>query len=340
MPFTIVRQDITSMQVDAIVNAANTELQMGGGVCGAIFRAAGPERLQAACDKLAPIRTGGAAITPGFRLPAKYVIHAAGPVYSRWDKKQSRALLRSAYLESLELAGEYGCESIAFPLISSGIYGYPKDEALEVARQSIGEFLQDHDMDVYLAVFDRSSFLIGRALLGRVESYIDQHYVDVRTTDRRKLLRVEEDALADALPFSAAPQAMPMAGAATMPAQVLSDLMKNLDEPFSAALLKLIDQKGKTDVEVYKRANIDRKLFSKIRTGKGYTPKKPTILALAIALELTLDETGALLERAGYALSHASKFDVIVEYFIVNGQYDIFQINEVLFAYDQPLLGC
>ena len=340
MPFTIVRQDITSMQVDAIVNAANTELQMGGGVCGAIFRAAGPERLQAACDKLAPIRTGGAAITPGFRLPAKYVIHAAGPVYSRWDKKQSRALLRSAYLESLELAGEYGCESIAFPLISSGIYGYPKDEALEVARQSIGEFLQDHDMDVYLAVFDRSSFLIGRALLGRVESYIDQHYVDVRTTDRRKLLRVEEDALADALPFSAAPQAMPMAGAATMPAQVLSDLMKNLDEPFSAALLKLIDQKGKTDVEVYKRANIDRKLFSKIRTGKGYTPKKPTILALAVALELTLDETDALLERAGYALSHASKFDVIVEYFIVSGQYDIFQINEVLFAYDQPLLGC
>ncbi len=155
MPFTIVRQDITNMQVDAIVNAANTELQMGGGVCGAIFRAAGPERLQAACDKLAPIQTGGAAITPGFRLPAKYVIHAAGPVYSAWKKEKSRALLRSAYLESLKLAAENGCESIAFPLISSGIYGYPKDEALEVARQSIGEFLQDHDMDVYLAVGER-----------------------------------------------------------------------------------------------------------------------------------------------------------------------------------------
>ena len=338
MPFTIVRQDITKMQVDAIVNAANTGLQMGGGVCGAIFRAAGAERLQAACDRLAPIQTGGAAITPGFRLPARYVIHAAGPVYSRWAKKRSRALLRSAYLESLKLAEENGCESIAFPLISSGIYGYPKDEALEVARQSIGEFLQDNDMDVYLAVFDKSSFLIGRALLGRVESYIDQHYVDARATGRRRLLRVEEDALGDALPFSAAPQAMPMAGAAVIP-QVLDDLMKRLDEPFSAALLKLIGQKGKNDVEVYKRANIDRKLFSKIRTGKGYTPKKPTILALAVALELTLEETRDLLERAGYALSHASKFDVIVEYFIVNGQYDIFQINEVLFAYDQPLLG-
>lgn len=339
MSFTIVRQDITKMQVDAIVNAANTALQMGGGVCGAIFRAAGPERLQAACNKLAPIQTGGAAITPGFRLPAKYVIHAAGPVYSRWDKQQSRALLRSAYIESLRLAEEKGCKSIAFPLISSGIYGYPKDEALEVARQSIGEFLQNHDMDVCLAVFDKSSFLIGKALLGRVESYIDQHYVDVRETDRRRLLRVEEDALGAARPFSAAAPAMPMARAAAMPAPNLSDLMKNLDEPFSAALLKLIDQKGKTDVEVYKRANIDRKLFSKIRAGKGYTPKKPTILALAVALELTLDETDTLLERAGYALSHASKFDVIVEYFIVSGQYDIFQINEVLFAYDQPLLG-
>lgn len=340
MPFTIVRQDITKMRVDAIVNAANTELQMGGGVCGAIFQAAGAERLQAACDKLSPIQTGGAAITPGFKLPAKYVIHAAGPVYSRWDKEQSRALLRSAYLESLKLAEKNHCESIAFPLISSGIYGYPKDEALEVARQSIGEFLQDHDMDVYLAVFDKSSFLIGETLLGRVEQYIDQHYVDERQAGRRGLLKVEEDALEAARPFNAAPPAMPMAGAAAMPPPNLSDLMKNLDEPFSDALLKLIDQKGKTDVEVYKRANLDRKLFSKIRTGKGYTPKKPTILALAVALELTLDETDDLLERAGYALSHASKFDVIVEYFIVSGQYDIFQINEVLFAYDQPLLGC
>lgn len=317
MPLTIVRQDITKMNVDAIVNAANTDLKMGGGVCGAIFRAAGERELQAACDQLAPIKTGEAAITPGFGLLARYVIHAAGPVYSFWHKRQSRELLRSSYIEALKLAAENGCESIAFPLISSGIYGYPKDEALEVARSAIEEYLRHHDMEVYLAVFDKSSFLISEALLGDVESYIDQHYVDTHRVIRRQLLDVEEDALRQVgsnLSALAPSMAAPMA----MPVQVLDDLMENLDEPFSDTLLKLIDKKGKTDVEVYKRANMDRKLFSKIRTGKGYTPKKPTILALAIALELTLPETDDLLERAGYALSHASKFDVIVEYFIVN----------------------
>jgi len=339
MPFAIVRQDITKMKVDAIVNAANTDLQMGGGVCGAIFKAAGPKRLQEACNKVAPIQTGSAAITPGFDLPAKYVIHAAGPAYSPWNKEQSRTLLLSAYIESMKLAEEKGCESIAFPLISSGIYGYPKDEALEVARLAIEEYLQDHDMEVYLAVFDKSSFLISKALLGGVESYIDEHYVDTHRVARWQLLDVEEMALGQAVKPNLSAPCPPTVAQLAASAQGLEDLIDNLDESFSDALLKLIDAKGKTDVEVYKRANIDRKLFSKIRTGKGYTPKKPTILALAIALELTLTETEELLERAGYALSHASKFDVIVEYFIVSGNYDIFQLNEVLFSYDQPLLG-
>lgn len=329
MPFTIIRQDITKMKVDAIVNAANTDLQMGGGVCGAIFEAAGPRRMQKACDRIAPIKTGGAAITPGFNLPAKYVIHAAGPVYSHWSREQSHALLRSAYIESMKLAEEKGCRSIAFPLISSGIYGFPKDEALETARLAIGEYLREHDLEVYLAVFDKSSFLIGKALLGGVESYIDQHYVDTRRYDRRVPPASGKPAYSE--PFLMAPNASR--------SQSLDELVDNLDEPFSQALLRLIDAKGKKDTEVYKRANIDRKLFSKIRNGRGYTPKKPTILALAIALELTLPEVEELLGRAGYALSHASKFDVIVEYFIVSGNYDIFQLNEVLFSYDQPLLG-
>lgn len=333
MPFSIVRQDITKIKTDAIVNAANTALQMGGGVCGAIFKAAGAEKLQQACGKVSPIKTGEAAITPGFRLPAKYVIHAAGPVYNSRTKEKCAELLRSAYTNSLALALENKCESIAFPLISSGIYGYPKDEALREATTAITDFLSEHEMDVYLAVFDKASFIVGKELMGEVESYIDEHYVDTHRQARGSLLDVEKKFFAEA-EVSAAP--IISLGSCE---QSLDDLMAELDEPFSDTLFRLIDSKGKTDVEVYKKANIDRKLFSKIRSVKGYTPKKPTILALAVALELTLDETDDLLERAGYALSHASKFDVIVEYFIVSGKYNIFDINEVLFKYDQPLLG-
>lgn len=339
MPFSIVRQDITKLKVDAIVNAANTDLAMGGGVCGAIFKAAGANELQAACDKVAPIRTGEAAITPGFALRSKYVIHAAGPVYHHWNAEQSEKLLRSAYTESLRIASKNGCESIAFPLISSGIYGYPKDEALKVATSAIKDFLSDHDMDVYLAVFDRDAFVVSRELLGDVESYIDEHYVEEHRVRRRDLLDVEKKALFDeaVTKFNQPEPCIESLSAA--PTSGIDDLVGNLDEPFGTTLLRLIDAKGKTDVEVYKRANIDRKLFSKIRTGKGYTPSKRTIVALAIALELTLNETDDLLERAGYTLSHSQKFDVIVEYYIVSGKYNIFDINEVLFKYDQPLLG-
>lgn len=328
MPFTIVRQDITKLKVDAIVNAANTDLQMGGGVCGAIFKVAGEAQLQTACDKLAPIKTGEAVITPGFGLPAKFVIHAAGPVYQQWNKEQNQQQLRAAYMNSLKRAVENHCETIAFPLISSGIYGYPKDEALQVATSEIQNFLIDHDLDVILVVYDKAAFSVGRELLGAVESYIDEFYIEAHENRRRQLLKVEREALYKADEF-------PTIGASAP----LDDLVGNLDEPFSQMLLHLIDAKGMTDVTVYKRANLDRKLFSKIRSNEGYMPSKRTAIALAIALELSLDETDDFLERAGYALSHAVKFDVIVEYFISNGKYDVFEINELLFEYDQPLLG-
>jgi O-acetyl-ADP-ribose deacetylase (regulator of RNase III) len=335
MPFTIIRQDITKMKVDAIVNAANTELKMGGGVCGAIFKAAGEIELQAACDKLAPISTGEAVITPGFKLPAKLVIHSAGPIYYGGNGGED-AQLRSCYLNSMKLAVENKCESIAFPLISSGIYGYPKDKALRVATDAIQSFLRDHDLDVYLAVFDKEALAVSEKLLGEVESYIDEHYVAERMHRRRELLDVELEGLkeADFIRYN-----RPVYMQAPTVGAGLDDLIVKLDEPFSTTLLRLIDAKGKTDVEVYKRANLDRKLFSKIRTGKNYIPSKRTAIALAVALELSLDETDDLLERAGYALSHSQKFDVIVEYFIVNRKYDIFEINEVLFKYDQALLG-
>jgi len=341
MPFTIVRHDITKMKVDAVVNAANTGLKMGGGVCGAIFKAAGAAQLQVACDKLAPIKTGEAVITPGYGLPARYIIHAAGPVYQQWNKEQSEKLLRTAYTNSLKRAIENKCESIAFPLISSGIYGYPKDEALQVATAAIQDFLKDHDLDVTLVVFDKSSFMVSSELLGAVESYIDENYVDARRIKRRKLLDVEQRALFEAETVSRykKPVSENMSVSYAIAPAPLDNLIGNFDESFSQMLLRLIDAKGMTDVEIYKRANLDRKLFSKIRTNKDYMPSKRTAIALAVALELSLDETDAFLRRAGYALSHAVKFDVIVEYFIANGIYDIFKINEVLFEYDQPLLG-
>ncbi|HOO25999.1 MAG TPA: macro domain-containing protein [Clostridiales bacterium] len=342
MPFTIIRQDITKLEVDAIVNAANTELRMGGGVCGAIFEAAGPEKLQAACDKLAPIKTGEAVITPGFGLPAKFVIHTAGPVYRQYDQQESERLLRAAYTNSMKLALENSCESIAFPLISSGIYGYPKDEALRVASTAIQDFIENNDLDVRLVVFGKAAFDAGRELYSAIESYIDEHYVDEHTRKHRYLLDVEERDLSvkggvfersTELSYDGAFDVETAAPAAAF------NIDMTLDEPFSQTLLRLIDAKGMTDVEVYKRANLDRKLFSKIRSNTGYMPSKRTALALAIGLKLSLEETEDLLKRAGFALSNSVMFDVIVEYFIKNEKYNIFEINEVLFDYDQAQLG-
>jgi len=342
MPLNIVRNDITKMTVDVIVNAANTKLQEGGGVCGAIFHAAGADKLQAACNSYAPIQTGEAVITSGFALPAKYIIHAAGPVY-RDGKHNEAYLLRSCYINALDIAKRHGCESIAFPLISSGIYGYPKEEALAVATKAIGDWLTTNDMDVSLVVFDKTAFALSKDLLGEVKAFIDANYIDERGhLKRRRLLDIvrqtidfDEADMSAALKETAAAKPMPrMASRAT-----LDDVIERLDEPFTSTLLRLIDAKGKNDVAIYKRANIDRKLFSKIRTGKGYMPSKKTALALAVALELSLSETRDLLERAGFALSRSVMFDVIIEYFITRRKYDIYEINNVLFEYDQPILG-
>lgn len=346
MPFTIIRQDITKMNVDAVVNAANTELLMGSGVCGAIFKKAGAEKLQAECRKLSPIQTGKAVITDGFDLPAKYIIHTAGPVYDSKNEEKCRALLYSSYYESLKLALKNGCESIAFPLISSGIYGYPKDKALKIATDAVSCFLSENDMDVFLAVFDRKAFVLSSDLMGKIDSYIDEKYVDIREDKRRMLCREESiDIDLSRLYTLNKPQSDDFIQyvAEKKPDKEakdsLDDIIGNMDEPFNETLMKLIDLKGKTDSEVYRKANIDRRLFSKIRSGNGYMPGKKTIIALAIALELDLEETNSLLERAGYTLSHSQKFDVIIEYFIISGIYDIYKINEALFSYDQPLLG-
>jgi len=344
------------------VNAANEHLLQGGGVCGAIFRAAGSRELQAACDKLAPIETGASVITPGFALPAKYVIHTAGPRY-RDGMHGEEALLRSSYQKSLALAVENGCQSIAFPLISSGIFGYPKKEALRVATESIRDFLLANEAEplVYLVIFEPIQAPIAAALRGEIEGLLydapGPAEADLEFSERFDLLHENED-----------PRPMEISRASaktknraitesykTHPGTLAdneSSVMKKigamihgaialnvaLEKPFSTILMQLIAAKGLTDVEVYKRANIDRKLFSKIRN-PNYTPSKKTVLALIVALKLTPDEADDLMKRAGFAFSGSILLDVVVKNYISMRKYDIFEINNTLFAYDAPLLG-
>lgn len=335
MTLKIIRNDISKMPVDAIVNAANARLKMGGGVCGAIFAAAGAEQLQAECDRIGKCNVGEAVITNAYTLPARYIIHAVGPIWKGGSSGEAQ-LLHQCYTNALMLALQNGCQSIAFPLISSGIYGYPKDQALQIAISAISEYLFIHEIEVYLVVYDKKAFVLSEKLISAIKEYIDDNYVDEKSlTDRRRGLkrRLEEKqesyTLYDACASMPAPKEKPS----------LKDFVDHLDESFSQMLLRLIDEKGMTDVETYKRANIDRKLFSKIRNNKGYNPSKVTVIAFAIALELNLEETNDLLSKAGYVLSHSNKFDVIIEYFIREGSYNIYRINEALFAFDQLLLG-
>ena len=329
MPLEIVRNDITKMAVDAIVNAAKESLLGGGGVDGCIHRAAGPELL-AECRTLGGCKTGDAKITKAYRLPCQYVIHTVGPVWNGGSHGE-RELLVSCYRTSLALAKEHGCETVAFPLISSGIFGYPKDQALRVAVDTIGEFLLHNDMTVYIVIFSRTAYQISSKLFADIAEYVDDHYVDAHTDSQRERLR--RMSVLESRTLSADAAAAPMAVGG------LDSLLAHLDAGFSETLLKLIDRSGKKDAEVYKKANVDRKLFSKIRNNPDYKPSKATAIAFAIALELNLDETRDLVARAGYTLSASSKFDVIIEYFIRQKKYDIFEINEALFAFDQSLLG-
>ena len=325
MPLSIVRNDITTMKVDAIVNAANESLLGGGGVDGAIHRAAGPDLLKE-CRTLGGCKTGEAKLTRGYRLPAKFVIHTVGPIWHGGGHGEREKLV-SAYRTSLALALEQGCETVAFPLISAGAYGYPKDQALKVAVDTIGDFLLAHDMTVYLVIFDRAAYTIGGKLFADIAAYIDDRYADAHTDSRETRRR------------QVAMASMPMAAPVGAVLPSLDEALGRMDESFSQMLLRKIDERGMTDAQCYKKANIDRKLFSKIRSDVHYRPSKPTAAAFAVALELSLEEARELLGRVGFAFSHASKFDIIVEYFIARQNYNIFEINEALFAFDQRLLG-
>ena len=466
MPFSLQRNDITRVHADAYVLAANSELLLGGGVAGAIARAAGREELQAACDRLGGCPVGSAVVTPGFGAKAKWIIHAVGPVWQTDRPEETlRAELKSAYLAAFARAAEVGAASVAVPLLSAGTYGCPEEVSLALASEAAQESPAADDMDIILVLYGESARNVARARFAEVAEYIDDAYVrehpgrrrheessqmygyredaplhdwmlsgaaprkgglpamlapmagapmpgdraargpmpagETTTQDEGVLKRlftkkearkrgkrraaepeadagfsmpleasrmVEEDeeaSYAESCEYEASTAAYPMPaeslrampmeepefvygtasamapkrmyGAA--PSEGLEDFLNRLDEPFSTTLLALIDERGLTDAEVYKRANLSRQHFSKIRSDADYRPTKKTVLALAVALRLTLPETLDLLARAGFALSNASKADLIVRYYIEHGVYNIFEINEALYAFDQPLLA-
>lgn len=347
MPLQIIRQDITKMRVDAIVNTTNQEMIGYSGVDLAIHTSAG-RGLDAECARLAPLELGQAKITKAYDLPCKHIIHTSGPIWRGGTHNES-AILRSCYVESLELAVKHKCHSVAFPLISSGTYGYPKDQVLRFAIQTITEFLFDHELTVYVCVFDRASYLFSQKLFNDIKDYInDGQHEDFRIEDN-------ESCDFEAYDRRAADKSAKMRLQASMCAEAtisytkeknsakaksLRDYLKQRDQSFQEMLFALIDRSGMTDVECYKRANVDKRTFSKIKSNKDYRPSKQTVIAFAISLHLDLDETQALLATVGFTLSKSTVFDGIIRYFIHNKNYNIFEINEALFEFDQTLLGC
>lgn len=353
MPLQIIRQDITKMQVDAIVNTTNEEMVGYSGVDLAVHEGAGPE-LDAECARIAPLGLGQAKITKGYNLDARYIIHTSGPTW-RGGLEGESIILKSCYIESLKLAVAHGCNSVAFPLISSGVYGYPKDQVLKFAIQIITKFLFEYELMVYICVFDRTSYAFSKKLFTEISEIIDDKYVEEHDEDciaelekfnASAILSCKEcvcEDLEDSEDFDAMPPMMSEIRAAPTSSvgnKTLREYMKAMDKSFAYKLFDLIDERGMTDVECYKKANIDKKTFSKIKCNPDtYRPSKQTAVAFAIALKLNLDETQDLLASAGLTLSRSFTFDKIIRYFIQKEIYDIFEINEALFEFDQVLLG-
>ena len=369
MSFQIIRNDITRVTADAIVNTANPHPTIGAGTDSAIYKAAGERALLRARKKIGEMVPGQAEATPAFNLDARYIIHTVGPVWTDGTRGEQETLSQ-CYFNCLKKAEELGCESIAFPLLATGSYGFPKDQALQIAISVFSSFLMTHDMEITLVVFGQKAFDLSDRLFPGIDAYIDEHYVAEKRREeygdkapRRYENRIRTELIAPPKPsavssfrrqdradkaledmapaFYAAPDSvMPLAASRPGTGMELDDLIASPGETFQQRLLHLIDERHLTDVEVYKKANLDRKLFSKIRCNTAYRPKKKTAVALAIALELNLEETKDLLERAEMALSPSSRFDLIITWFILHQNYNIYDINVALFDRGEDTLGC
>ncbi|MBR2547484.1 MAG: macro domain-containing protein [Eubacterium sp.] len=377
MPFNIIRNDITRVEADALVNTANPEPAVGDGVDFAIYQAAGWDDLLAERRKIGKIEPGEARATKAYRLPARYVIHTVGPVWRGGGSGEQETLAR-CYRNSLMLAEKLGCESVAFPLISTGTFGFPKDLALSTAISEISDFLLEHDISVILVVYNKDAFVLSGRIFSDVRSYIEESDVLVRSgldQNRPRRILAERSAASSLPPHQAGhpfypgsalgsasgssketkpedlkeqklyeedlcdKEALDLENPYDIDPEELEGFLHGRGETFQQKLFHMIDKKRLDDREVYKRANLDRKLFSKIKSNVNYNPTKKTVLALAIGMELNLDETVDLLKSAGYAFTPASVFDIIIEYCISHEFYNIIDIDCILFENGQPTLG-
>jgi O-acetyl-ADP-ribose deacetylase (regulator of RNase III) len=384
MPFKIVRNDITKMKTDAIVNTANAHPIAGPGCDRAVYEAAGyNELLSYRKTHIGPVKEGEVFLTPGFGLPAKYIIHAVSPLFIDGSNGEEK-LLRSCYRKSLALAAEKGFRSVAFPLISTGSFGYPKEEGMRIAVDEIHAFLLSSNMLVYLVVFDDKATRMGRNLYPDLEAYIDHNYVQQKNQEEydaswyadsytgsvpegnstarkpkrhrsfESVFRKEKEAGAPGVFYNAYDKKAPEAYDEQVPLQAaplddedsaieemerkLADRMKHMADTFPQYLLYLISEKGMGNAEVYKRAIVDKKVFSKIKNNPNYHPQKLTALCLCIGAKLNLDESKDLLARAGYALSPCDKTDIIFSYFIENEIYDMIELDIQLEEHGLPCI--
>ena len=350
MPFQIIRNDITKVKADAIVNTANPHPIIGSGTDSAIHESAGPELLNAR-KKIGDILPGAAVSTPAFNLPAKYVIHTVGPSWVD-GKHEEETVLRKAYDAALNLADQLGCRSVAFPLMAAGSYGFPRDLALSVAISAFTDFLMDHDMTVYLVLFNGKAFSLASSLFSDLRSYIDDNYVEEQTQKeygspyerrrrRENLAPPEEyEAYEASIAFGDVCEEplMSEASASQLSAGSLEELLGQSESTFSEYLLDILKERSGKDSEVYKRAEISKQLFSKMLSNKYYQPTKNTVIQLAIGLQLDVNRTQKLLEKAGYTLTRSSKADLVVQYYIERKVYNVKFINLALEDCGLPLL--
>ena len=379
MPFKIVRKDITKMHTEAIVNTANDQPTVGTGCDHAVYQAAGYEELLAyRREHIGAVKEGDAFITPGFRLPAKYIIHAVSPLFIDGNHGEEE-LLRSCYRKSLEIAEKNGIRSVAFPLISTGGFGYPKEEGMRIAVDEIHAFLLKSDLQIYLVVFDEKATRMGKSLYPDLETYIDLNYVQEKRQEEygdayyaARLAREEasrpdfgrtavlankpawrpSESLSEMMPaHMSVPEENEAAvfdeeeAAAFDEEEAFEELerklgerMAHMSDTFPQYLLYLIEEKGMENAEVYKRAIVNKKVFSKIKNNPEYHPQKLTALCLCIGAKLTLDESKDLLARAGYALSPCDKTDIIFSYFIEHGIYDMIELDIQLEEHGLPCI--